>query len=126
MYFKKLAKNTTIIGRETESLANNFLLNQGLQWLCSNYRCYHGEIDLIMRHNQYLVFVEVRSRNSLNFGGAIASITPAKQKKLIKTAMHYQITTKQWELYPCRFDLILLQGKNNQIEWLQNFILGED
>ena len=91
--------------------------------MARNYRCRFGEIDLIMRENETLVFVEVRKRKPLrgrtDFGGALASITAAKQAKLVATAQHYLADIKHPP--PCRFDAVLLNGLHTRdVEWLTN------
>jgi putative endonuclease len=72
-----------------------------------------------MHDGSTLVFVEVRQRRSARFGGAAASITPAKQARLVRTAEHYLHTLPS--LPPCRFDAVLLDGQQPP-EWLQNII----
>lgn len=77
-----------------------------------------GEIDLIMRDQDTFVFVEVRARTSGNWGGALASINPSKQKKLSKTAEYFLQTHFRTCTYPpCRFDVIAIKGE--QLEWLK-------
>ncbi len=106
-------------GAEAERLAARFLQQQGLILLEQNYRCRYGEIDLVMRDGAALVFVEVRLRTSKGFGGAAASITAAKQAKLIRTAQHYLSSLKQTP--PCRFDAVLMQAlEGAQPEWLKD------
>jgi putative endonuclease len=107
-------------GVAAEKQAQAFLIAHGLQWLGSNYRCPWGEIDLIMRDKEYLVFVEVRLRSSLSFGGAAASITWAKQQKLIRTASHYLLIHKAGNPQATRFDVLSFEGKNPTINWIQN------
>ncbi|HRQ04860.1 MAG TPA: YraN family protein [Nitrosomonas halophila] len=104
-------------GHEAERRAENFLQQQKLKLLERNYRCRFGEIDLIMQEGDTLVFVEVRMRTSHLYGGAAASITAAKQTKLIQTARHY--LSRHEADQPCRFDAILISG-NQEIEWIQN------
>ncbi len=106
-------------GQQAEALALIWLQQRGLVCITRNYRCRMGEIDLIMRDGNTLVFVEVRQRRSARFGGAAASITPAKQARLARTAEHYLQTLAS--LPPCRFDAILLDGQQPP-EWLQNII----
>ncbi len=81
-------------GAFAEQQAREYLTMQGLQWIDSNYHCRMGEIDLIMQDQYCLVFVEVRARTSIAFGGALASVTYRKQQKLIKTAMLYLSVNK--------------------------------
>jgi putative endonuclease len=106
-------------GSDAEQAAASFLQNHNLVLITQNYRCRFGEIDLIMRDQTTLVFVEVRMRANETFGGAAASITPAKQAKLLRAARHY---LSGLNVEPaCRFDAVLLSGNNGQnIEWIQN------
>src|SRR5260221_10494296 len=76
-------------GARAEALAAAFLGRHGLVIVERNWRRRHGEIDLIARDGDALVFVEVRLRRSRDFGGAAASITPAKQARLAKAAGLY-------------------------------------
>lgn len=105
-------------GEQGEALAAVFLQRQGLAITARNYRCRFGEIDLIAREGETLVFVEVRSRASDSHGGAAASITAAKQTRLLKAARHYLATLSAEP--PCRFDAVLLTGDPPKIEWLRN------
>jgi|ThiBiocorrection_1091964.scaffolds.fasta_scaffold01204_7 putative endonuclease len=108
-------------GIDAERFAEAFLRQHGLALLQRNYRCRFGEIDLIMRDDIVMVFVEVRMRKSLFFGGAAASITPNKQQKLILTARHYLSSLKATP--PCRFDAVLLSGEDGRkIEWIKDII----
>ncbi len=82
-------RNVGILG---ENLAKNFLKKRGYRILESNYRCREGEIDIIARHRDSLVFVEVRTKRSLEFGSPEESITPTKMERLRAVAAHYQQT----------------------------------
>jgi putative endonuclease len=104
-------------GAQAEQLAAQFLQRQGLTLLQTNYHCRFGEIDLILRDRETLVFAEVRQRRSSNFGGSAASIDAHKQQKIILTAQHY--LSSQPRVPPCRFDAVLLDGDGN-IEWVKN------
>lgn len=103
-------------GKEAENRAAAFLQQQGLRLVERNYRCRMGEIDLLMVHGDTLVFVEVRFRRSAGFGGAAASITGHKQRRLIHAAQHY--LQQQAKQPPCRFDAVLLDG--GKIEWIKD------
>lgn len=106
-------------GEAAERRALDYLTRQGLKLVAANYRSRFGEIDLIMRDGEVLVFAEVRMRKSENFGGAGASITPTKQARLIKTANQY--LTQFTRPPPCRFDAVLLGAANGDtIEWIRN------
>ncbi len=103
-----------------EDLACEYLKNEGLSLITKNFFSRQGEIDLIMQHQDTLVFIEVRFRKNLNYGGAKESITPSKQKKIRKTALYY-MKTKGRE-FDARIDVITITGenKNQTIEWIQN------
>ncbi len=106
-------------GSDAEQCATIFLQQQKLALLERNYRCRFGEIDLIMREGNTVVFVEVRMRSSDRFGGAAASITAAKQLKLTRAARHYLAGCEGD--FPYRFDAILISGeRENEIEWIRN------
>ncbi len=109
-------------GAQAEILATDFLVNKGLRITERNYRCRFGEIDIIARDGRTVIFVEVRSRSSDAFGGAAASITPAKREKLLKTARHY--LAGMTPLPQCRFDAVLVTGRPPRIEWIRNAIEG--
>jgi putative endonuclease len=104
-------------GARAELLAAQFLQRHGLKLVEANYRSRFGEIDLILREGETLVFAEVRQRSSSKFGGAAASIDKHKQQRLILTAQHYLASLSR--IPPCRFDALLLDAAEN-IEWVKN------
>lgn len=110
-------------GPAAEKLAAEFLQGNGLRLVESNFRCRFGEVDLILRDGDTIVFVEVRLRSNAAFGGAAASITPAKQEKVVRAAQWYlQKTLSQ---AACRFDAVLLESLDaGQIEWIKNAFEG--
>jgi putative endonuclease len=117
LFSQKTTRKVT--GDDAEALAEKHLLQSGLTLVTRNYRCRFGEIDLIMREGDALVFVEVRFRASNDFGGAIESIHVAKQRRLIATAEHYLSGLKQTP--PCRFDAILVNKMDHShVEWIRN------
>ena len=101
---------------EDDALAH--LQRHGLGLVERNFRCKGGEIDLVMRDGAALVFVEVRRRAGRGFGGAAASITPAKQKRMVHAAQFYLLRVKP--LPPCRFDVVAIDGK--ELSWLKNVL----
>ncbi|MGJ8620407.1 MAG: YraN family protein [Methylophilaceae bacterium] len=112
----KINKNNA--GLAAETIAATFLQNKGLTLVLQNYHCRFGEIDLIMKEAETLVFVEVRLRSNHQFGTAGASITFQKQKKLIATAQHYLQSNSD---NACRFDAILMNKVDfDHIEWVRN------
>ena len=109
-------------GDRAESLALEHLQRHGLALVCRNYRVARGprarggEIDLILRERDgTVVFVEVRSRADLTFGGALASVTARKQQRLVLAARHYLAGLAR--LPPCRFDVVAFDGA--AVQWIQ-------
>ncbi|BEV18018.1 YraN family protein [Herbaspirillum sp. DW155] len=105
-------------GDAAEDQALAYLQRQGLSLVERNFRCKGGEIDLILREGATVVFVEVRARASAAFGGAAASVTPAKQRRLLLAAQVW--LQGQAGLPPCRFDVIAFEG--SRLQWLRNAI----
>ncbi|MBX9868965.1 MAG: YraN family protein [Burkholderiaceae bacterium] len=101
-----------------EQQALSYLERAGLRLVQRNFLCKGGEIDLIMQDQASLVFVEVRKRSSAQFGGAIASITASKQKRMVHAAQVYLQNLKS--VPACRFDAVLIQGE--ELTWLKNII----
>ncbi len=99
-------------------MAAAFLTQHRLRVLERNYRCRSGEIDLIARDGDTLVFVEVRLRRSDRYGGAAASVDRAKQMRLLRAARHYLGGRPEQS---CRFDVLLLDALDPQrVEWLRD------
>jgi putative endonuclease len=113
--------NRKTIGDEAESLACEYLSKRGLSLLTRNYRCRGGEIDLIMRHNDSLVFIEVRYRRKTDYGRAAETVTANKQRRLIHCARVYMQRHHAWNM-PARFDVVSIEGQAGQlqIDWISN------
>lgn len=105
-------------GQFWEQRALTFLQQRGLTVVMTNYTCRGGEIDLIMRDRDTLVFVEVRQRDGTGYGGAAASISPAKIRRLVRAAQTYLL--RYTRLPPCRFDVLAVDA--DRIDWLRNAI----
>lgn len=107
-------------GINMEAKACAYLKKQGLKHKCSNFRIRGGEIDLIMQDENTVVFVEVKYRQSLEYGKAKEAISPRKQHRVRKAAEFYlkQYYSRQWP--DCRFDAVCIQGENQTIEWIKN------
>jgi putative endonuclease len=110
---------TVRVGQAAEELACSFLKQQGLALVERNWRCKAGELDLIMRDGGTWVFVEVRKRASAAFGGAAASITWDKRRKLQHAAALY-LSMRRIDA-PCRFDAVLFEGVAPP-RWVKNII----
>jgi len=109
-------------GHAAEQHACEFLLARGLQVLAVNLHCRAGEIDLVARDGEVLVFVEVRQRGSPKFGGAAASVNRPKQARLIRTARYFlpRLARHCFEerTPPCRFDVITQEA--GEMRWIRD------
>ena len=108
-------------GAQSESLAARLLKRRGYTILETNYRTPLGEIDIIARDRDTLVFVEVKARRSLGFGGPTWAVTPKKQRKISMVALYYLKTTRQSQA-KARFDVVAIRslGQPPQVEIIQN------
>jgi len=113
-------------GRKAEDLACDHLRARGLTCLARNFRCRQGEIDLVMKEGDTIVFVEVRARRGTRFGSAEESIDWRKQRKIVATARHFLHIRR---LYSCaaRFDVITLSGNEDRtrIRWIRDAFTAE-
>ena len=108
-------------GARAEAMAATFLAARGLTIVERNFRCRRGEIDLIARDGETLVFVEVRLRTRRDYGGAAASITAAKRARIAAAAAYYLARLPRTP--PCRVDALLLADLDSgRIEWLRNIM----
>ncbi len=107
-------------GTAAEELACRYLEARGLILVTRNFRCRAGELDLIMRDGDQLVFVEVRSRRDSRFGTPAESVTRTKQQRLLRAAAVY-LQRQRLDL-PCRFDVlaILHAESEPQMEWIRD------
>ena len=120
MQVKTLKQETTKQkGDAAEDRALQYLQAQGLKLLQRNYRTPGrggGEIDLILQASDgTVVFVEVRHRGSTQHGGALASITAAKVRRIVFAARYYLLKCRVTP--PCRFDVVAVDG--DQLQWLK-------
>jgi putative endonuclease len=106
-------------GAAAEQAAADYLVGHGLVLVARNARYPEGELDLILRERDALVFVEVRMRSATAFGGAAASVDRFKQKRPQRAAHHWllQHYGKRWPA--CRVDVVTVQG-NGTIEWIRD------
>ena len=108
-------------GMQAQQLAESHLTDNGYRILERNYRIRTGEVDIIARHGNYVVFVEVKFRRSVDFGYPRESVGVVKQQRIIRTAMHY-IAARNIDDMDFRFDVIevLAQGDAVQINHIEN------
>ncbi|MGD2170856.1 MAG: YraN family protein [Gammaproteobacteria bacterium] len=115
-------------GLRFEDRARTYLENRGLSLLAQNFNGPRGEIDLVMRDGDSICFVEVKFRDSLAFGGAAEAIPAAKQRKIVKTALHYLSAHPDLTKLAPRFDALLIQGQadgSEHIDWIRNAFYAE-
>jgi putative endonuclease len=108
-------------GAKQEAAACRYLEERGLTLLHRNFRCRHGEIDLVMRDDDILVFVEVRYRASERFGGAAASVDRGKQTRLSAAAGYYLVRHPTDSA--CRFDVVAI-GADGRVHWIKHAFDG--
>jgi putative endonuclease len=108
-------------GKKGESIAARLLRKKGYQILEQNYRTRLGEIDIIARDRNTLVFVEVKARSSNRFGHPKSAITPQKQRKISMVALHYLKITNQMRS-KARFDVIAISSTHTsqKVELIRN------
>ncbi|MDH5544904.1 MAG: YraN family protein [Gammaproteobacteria bacterium] len=114
-------------GEKFERMAETYLQNQGLDVITRNYFCKMGEIDLVCRHQETLVFVEVKYRSTPSHGESVAQVSYSKQRKLIRTAVNYAQVHGLYDKIPMRFDVVAIQPNEEQfeIQWLKNAITAD-
>ena len=108
-------------GQEGEALAARHLKKNGYRIIEKNYRTKLGEIDIIAKDKDTLVFVEVKSRRSRQFGNPKAAVTPRKQRKISMVALHYLKSTHRTNV-SARFDVaaVTITHDKPQIEIIKN------
>ena len=95
-------------GADAEQLAADFLVAKGMHIVARNFRTRFGEIDLVARDGESLVFVEVRLRTNDYFGGAADSVDVPKRSRVVAAARSY--LAQMHPEPPCRFDVVTLDG----------------
>jgi putative endonuclease len=110
-------------GAAAEAAAAEYLQTQGLLVLARNLRCRAGELDLVCLHEAVIVIVEVRQRTASGFGGALASVTWRKQRKLIRATEFLRQRQPAWRARALRFDVIAVQGRpdgTHEMHWIRD------
>lgn len=113
-------ENRRQTGVRYEKLAAEYLENRGLFILEKNYRCRQGEIDLIARDDEYLVFVEVKYRRGEEKGVSLEAVDGRKQKRICKAARYYLACSVGNMDISCRFDVVGIDGKEEKVSWIKN------
>lgn len=113
-------KNNKEKGTNGENVAKAHLIRKGFIVLETNYRCIHGEADIIARDGEYIVFVEVKYRINCNYGSPREAVDLYKQRRIKKIALNYMAENDI--VNTCfRFDVIEVVGKNEfSVEHIEN------
>jgi putative endonuclease len=108
-------------GKKGEDIAVTYLKSAGYRIIERNYKCLFGEIDIVAKDGNTVVFVEVKSRKSEEFGDPQVAVGLEKQKKISKISLNY---LEEKKIYPCnaRFDVVAIKmlPSGNKVELIQN------
>lgn len=110
--------NKRKIGQDYENTAAEYLKQQGYEILAHNFYTRIGEIDLIARDGEYLVFIEVKYRRNASAGYPEEAVTRQKQQRIIRAARYYMLMNRIAGDTPCRFDVLAIEG--TQIRLIKN------
>ena len=102
-------------GAQWEEQAVQYLKDNGYLILERNYRCKIGEIDIIAKDRDEIVFIEVKYRRGNKMGYALEAVTPAKQNTIRKVAQVYMTTVCKSQYVPCRFDVMGFDGTDGKV-----------
>lgn len=110
--------NNRRTGAQWEERAAEYLAGQGMRILESNFRCRQGEIDLVGRHQGYLVFVEVKYRRTSGSGCALAAVDYRKQRRICRVADYYRYLHGFGDNVGVRYDVVAVQDGN--VQWVKD------
>ncbi|MGA9421694.1 MAG: YraN family protein [Rhodanobacteraceae bacterium] len=112
--------NTRAAGAHYEDRALAHLQRAGLVLITRNVACRYGEIDLVMRDDDTVVFIEVRYRQRSEFGDGLASVNTTKRARLVRAARVFLARNPRLARCACRFDVIALTGEADDANWCRN------
>ena len=120
--------DTRARGAQVEAAARVYLIAAGLQPLAANAQSRHGEVDLVMRDGDSVVFVEVRYRRNAAFGDGFASVDAGKRRRLVLAARQFLAAHRDCRDAPCRFDVIDASGDpaSPSLQWLRDAFRADD
>ncbi|NJC37883.1 putative endonuclease [Xanthomonas arboricola] len=113
-------------GAAVEAAARALLEQAGLRLVVGNASYRSGELDLVMRDGQALVFVEVRYRRDNRFGGGAASVDARKRRKLVLAAQLFLAYHPALATLPCRFDVVEASGEPPVLNWIRDAFRADD
>ncbi|NLL63460.1 MAG: YraN family protein [Ruminococcaceae bacterium] len=108
------------IGRKGEELTAKYLQNKNYEIIEKNYSCRFGEIDLIAKKENFICFIEVKTRKQDAFTTGFEAITVSKQRKIIKTAQYFLAYNKKYQNLQPRFDCVEVNSKTKRITYIKN------
>jgi putative endonuclease len=117
-----MSPDRQVLGRTAEDLAAAHLEASGAQILLRNFRRRTGELDLVARHRDTLLVVEVRLRSREDYGGGAASVDAVKQRRIVRTARQLLQTERELAHWPVRFDVVVVTPDSDpwRIEWIRH------
>ena len=104
--------NSRATGNEKEALAADHLAGRGYEILCRNFRVASGEIDIVAKHNGYIVFIEVKYRSGVHKGLPEEAVDVRKQRQICRTALFFLNKYGYGMDTPVRFDVITILGED--------------
>jgi putative endonuclease len=116
------------LGRQGEAAAREYLSRRGIRILVENFTCAAGEVDLIGREKDVLVFIEVKARTSDAFGPPHLAVHRRKQRQIVRTAQWY-LAERRTPDAPSRFDVLAVtfrkDGSPPRIDWVKDAFPAE-
>ena len=112
-------------GIEGENMACDYMRSHGLEIVERNYSCALGEVDIVAKDGEYLVFCEVKARKSARYGYGVESVTPQKITQIVRTADWY-IKSKRLFSVPVRFDIASVDLTGEEVEYIPNAFTRND
>ena len=116
--------NKRAVGTTYEQIAGEYLESKGARIIERNYRCRHGEIDLILLDGEILVFVEVKYRKNRNYGYPEEAVSKNKRRKIVLVSGYYRMQKHYGDNVPVRFDVVSILG--DTIHWVKNAFSYDD
>ena len=111
-------------GREGEAAAVKYLESNGYKIVERNFHCRRGEVDIIVRKNEELVFVEVKNWDALTIDSIEHSLNSLKKQRIIETANYFIHCHPEFKESRIRFDLIFIHGELSKIDHIENAFNG--
>lgn len=108
------------LGKRGEEIAEKYLIKQGYQILERNYHSRQGEVDVIAKDRDFLVFIEVKSYSYRSYGSPVGAVRKAKKQSLIHAAQTYLYKKNIQDTY-CRFDVIAIYNKFNGEQLIEHY-----